>query len=90
MKANLGFTQTVYGVDYMNRELAYWRGFLNAALNTARSARHPYPNGNALRETLRALEVYWLGDSRDVQGWNAVCDSAYRAVTAFNQWAGKK
>lgn len=90
MAYNLGFKQNDYGPDIMSRELEYWRGLLNNALNTARKARRPYVNIDALRESLRLLEVYWLGESRDKSQWNAVCDSAYRQITVFNQWANRQ
>lgn len=90
MIPNLGFKPLVLGVDYMNNELRYWRGLLTSALNTSRNARRAYPNADALREALRALEVYWLGDSRDKPEWDAVCNQAMREIAAFNQWVSKK
>ena len=90
MPYNLGFVQNAYGVDYMNRELEYWRQRLNDALNTSRHARHPYPHDSALRESLKALEIYWFGDNRDRAEWNAVCDSAFKAIDGFNEWRNRK
>lgn len=84
-----GFNQTIIGVDRMNNELVYWRKLLNEALNDARKLRRPYPHTSALQAAYRAVDVYWLGDERQEANWHAVCQEAYRAFTAFNQW-GKK
>lgn len=85
-----GFNAVIHTPERMDYELTYWRKQLSAALDMSRKAQRPYGDAEMLRDALKALEVYWLGDSRDKTGWNVVCDSAYRQITAFNQWVNRQ